>query len=583
MWNQTSWESHNVESYMLKKGLFKIEDRNIKKIYEDWCGKAVEDPDLKEELQKMNADAVEDAFYRALAFGTGGLRGIIGAGTNRMNIYTVRKATEGLAEYLKERYVNPSVAVSYDSRVKSRLFAETASGVLAANGIKVFMFPSLAPTPCLSFAVRACHCSAGVMITASHNPAEYNGYKVYGEDGCQITTDAAKAISEKIDSIDEFGVKNDSFSDAVNEGCVQYILPEVMDSFIAEVKKQSVLFDEETDHDFPVVYSPLNGTGLKPVRRILEEIGFLNIHVVKEQEEPDGSFLTCPYPNPEIAEAMKLGIRDCKKTKAELLLATDPDCDRCGIAVKDHSGEYRLLSGNETGVLLLDFICSQRTRHHVMPEHPVFIKTIVTTAMAERIAETYGVQTINTLTGFKYIGEQIGILEKQGRKEDYIFGFEESYGYLSGTYVRDKDAVNAALLITEMSAYYRSRGISLLDRMEELYQNYGYYKDSQYSFTFKGSFGVQKMKDIMTRLRGGLASIAGDEVVKTTDYSMGISALPKSDVLQFGLKSGSAVIVRPSGTEPKLKVYISAVGETGEAVREKETALSFAMKAITEG
>lgn len=527
--------------------------------YSRWLEK-VTDEELKIELKSMNEAAIEDAFYRDLAFGTGGLRGTIGAGTNRMNVHVVAKASQGLSNYLLSKSTAPSVVIGYDSRIKSDMFAKTAASVFAANGIQVHIWSELNPVPTVSFAVREFHASAGVMITASHNPSKYNGYKVYGPDGCQITTEAAKAILAQIDALDIFSdVKRADYDGAVENGTIDYLNDSVMDSFIEAVKGQSVLYGDEVNRDVAIVYSPLNGTGLKPITRVLEESGFTNITVVEEQREPDGNFPTCPYPNPEIREAMELGLQYCEKTGADLLLATDPDCDRCGIAVKSGDG-YQLLTGNEVGLLLLDYICSQRQKHGKMPEHPVFIKTIVTMDLAEKIAENYGVQTINVLTGFKFIGEVIGRLEEQGREADYICGFEESYGYLTGTYVRDKDAVNAAFMICEMFAFYKTRGISLIQKLDEIYGQYGYCLNTLHSYEFDGSAGMQKMKEIMADFHKGVDEIAGWKVDRTEDYSVGLNGLPKSDVLKYYTESGS-IVVRPSGTEPKLKTYISVTAE----------------------
>ena len=426
----------------------------IEKEYSRWLEKALADTDVAEELKSMDAAQKEDAFYRDLAFGTGGLRGVIGAGTNRMNVYTVAKATQGLANYLRSHFEKPSVAIGYDSRIKSDLFARVAAGVFAANGVQVHIWPVLMPVPTVSFAARYLKTSAGVMITASHNPSKYNGYKVYGPDGCQITTQAAAAVLAEIEKLDIFeDVKTGDFETELKNGNIRYIPDEVYTAFIDEVKAQSVLFGEGVNRDVAIVYSPLNGTGLKPVTRTLKEMGYTNIAVVPEQEQPDGHFPTCPYPNPEIREAMALGMEYAKKTNADLLLATDPDCDRVGIAVRTKAGDYTLLSGNEVGLLLLDYICAQRVKHDKMPQDPVMVKTIVTMDLAERIAAHYGVETRNVLTGFKFIGEQIGLLEKLGRENSYIFGFEESYGYLSGSYVRDKDGVDGAYMICEMFSF----------------------------------------------------------------------------------------------------------------------------------
>ena len=520
--------------------------------------------DLLEELEKMDEAAEEDAFYRDLAFGTGGLRGVIGAGTNRMNVLTVAKASQGLANYLRAHFTDPSVVIGFDSRIKSDVFAREAGAVFAANGIRVRAWDRLLPVPTVSYAVRALGASAGVMITASHNPSRYNGYKVYGADGCQITTEAAAEILDEIEKVDLFtGVEKTPWTVAKSQGKIAFVPETVLDSFIREVRNQSVLFGDEIDRNVAIVYSPLNGTGLEPVTRVLEESGFSNITVVEEQRLPDGNFPTCPYPNPEIREAMELGLQYCERTGADLLLATDPDCDRCGIAVRNDRGDYQLLSGNEVGLLLLDFICAQRQKHGKMPEHPVFIKTIVTMDLAEKIAEHYGVETVNVLTGFKYIGEVIGRLEAEGRESDYICGFEESYGYLTGSYVRDKDAVNAAFMICEMFAYYRTLGMSLTDKLAEIYSAYGYCMNTLHSFEFPGSAGMARMQKIMSLFHAGFDSIAGDSVSKIEDYSKGLYGLPASDVLKFFTKRGS-VVIRPSGTEPKLKVYISVTADNRE-------------------
>lgn len=532
-------------------------DEKIKNNYNLWCQKTIED-NLQAELAKYDENMIEDAFYRNLAFGTGGLRGVIGAGSNRMNVYTVAKASQGLANYVNKHYQNAKIAVSYDSRIKSDLFAKVASEVFAANDIEVHIYKELMPTPCLSYAVRKLKCQAGIMVTASHNPAKYNGYKVYGSDGCQITTQMANDILNEIEKVDIFNdVKRINFNVALNDGKIKYIDDSIYTAFVEEVKKQSVLGDEQIDKNVSIVYSPLNGTGLKPVLRTLHEMGFNNITVVKEQEQPDGNFPTCPYPNPEIHEAMELGIKYAKENNADLLLATDPDCDRVGIAVKNEDGEYTLLSGNETGMLLLDYICSRRIKLNTMPKDPVMVKTIVTIDMAQRIAEDYGVRCINVLTGFKFIGEQIGLLEAKGREDSYIFGFEESYGYLTGSYVRDKDAVDGAYMICEMFAYYKNQGISLLTKLNELYAKYGYCLNTLHSFEFEGSTGFKKMQDIMANFRKGLTTVGPKKAISLLDYSKGIDNLPKSDVLKYQLEDNCSLVIRPSGTEPKLKIYIS--------------------------
>ena len=518
--------------------------------YDRWLKLA--NDEIKVELKKYTDKEIEDSFYRNLAFGTGGLRGTIGAGTNRMNVHTVGKASQGLADYLNKTVEAPTVVIGYDSRIKSDIFAKVAADVFSANGIKVFLWPELNPVPTVSFATRYLHASAGVMITASHNPSKYNGYKVYGADGCQITTEAAAEILAEIEKLDIFAdVKTGA------DAKIEAIKPDVLTAFIEEVKGQSVLFGEEVDKNVAIVYSPLNGTGLGPVTRTLAEMGYSNVTVVEEQRMPDGNFPTCPYPNPEIKEAMNLGMEYAAKLNADLLLATDPDCDRVGIAVKNKNGEYVLLSGNETGLLLLDYVCSQRIKHGKMPADPVMVKTIVTMDLGERIATHYGVKTIDVLTGFKFIGEQIGLLEKAGKADSYVFGFEESYGYLSGSYVRDKDGVNAAYLICEMFSYYKTQGVSLLDKLAELFETYGYCLNTLHSFEFDGAAGFTKMQEIMVEFHKGLAEIGGKKVLETLDYSKGLNGLPKSDVLKYLLEDNCSVVVRPSGTEPKLKTYIS--------------------------
>ncbi len=556
----------------------KIEDS-----FKRWMERASEDLDLKSELESIKDDMAkkEDAFYRDLAFGTGGLRGVIGAGTNRMNVYTVAKASQGLASYVLKHYEGDrrKIAVSYDSRIKSDLFARVSAAVFAANGIKVYIYSELMPTPCLSYAVRALGCAAGIMITASHNPARYNGYKVYGEDGCQITTEAARMILEEIEALDIFNdVRMGSYEADLNSGRIELIPDWVCTDFINKVKEQTLLMPGETiDRNLAIVYTPLNGTGLKPVLRVLKESGYKNISVVKEQEKPDGHFPTCPYPNPEIREAMELGMKYAAEKGADLLMATDPDCDRIGIAVRDKEGNYQLLSGNETGILLLDYICARRKASGRMPEDPVCVKTIVTMDMAERIAAHYGVRTINVLTGFKFIGEQIGLLEKEGKADSYIFGFEESYGYLSGSYVRDKDAVDGAFLIAEMFSWYRSQGISLLDKLQELYDTYGYTLNTLHSYEFDGSAGFERMQAIMKSFHeqndnGLCTEFGGLKVKKVEDYSRGLNGLPRSDVMKYLLEGNCSVVVRPSGTEPKLKLYISVTAgnrEEAEALEKK--------------
>lgn len=544
--------------------------------YQCWLENAVED-DLHSLLRKMSQEEIEDAFYKNLAFGTGGLRGTIGAGTNRMNVYTVAKASQGLADYLVKKFSRPSVVIGFDSRIKSDVFARTAASVFAANGVLTHLWPHLNPVPTVSFAVRYLSASAGIMITASHNPSKYNGYKVYGEDGCQITTKAAAEILGEIEKLDIFiDVKRLDFDAAVSEGKITYISEDVLTAFVENVKNQSVLFGEKVNRDAAIVYSPLNGTGLIPVTRTLKEMGYTNITLVEEQRLPDGAFPTCPYPNPEIREAMALGLEYARRCNADLLLATDPDCDRVGIAVKDDRGEYVLLSGNETGLLLLDYICSQRAKHHKMPNNPVMVKTIVTMDLAERIAADYGVRTVNVLTGFKYIGEQIGFLEQAKKTDSFVFGFEESYGYLSGSYVRDKDAVAGAFLICEMFSYYAAHGSSIWEKLQELFSRYGYCLNTLHSYEFDGPAGFEKMKNIMRRFHEEagpgktLASLGGKKILKVLDYNQGLDGLPKSDVLKYLLEDNCSAVIRPSGTEPKLKVYISVSAKTKAEAQEVE-------------
>ena len=539
---------------------------NYREVYERWL-KEVKDDELLTELKNMSDKEIEDSFYKDLSFGTGGLRGTIGAGSNRMNIYTVAKATQGLANYLNANYKNPSVVIGYDSRIKSDVFADVAAEVFSANGVKVEKWSTLLPVPTISYATRYLFASAGVMITASHNPSKYNGYKVYGEDGCQITTEAAAEILAEISKVDIF---NDVKKGRGAE--IKSIPDEVFTAFIEEVKNQSVLFGEEVDKNVAIVYSPLNGTGLVPVTRVLAKMGYSNVTVVEEQRNPDGNFPTCPYPNPEIKEALALGLEYCKKYNADLMLATDPDCDRVGIAVKDEDGEYQLLSGNEVGILLLDYLCSQRIKYNKMPKNPVMVKTIVTMDLGEQIANHYGVETRNVLTGFKFIGEQIGLLEKDGEADRYIFGFEESYGYLSGSYVRDKDGVNGAYLIAEMFSFYKTKGVSLLDKLQELYATYGFAHNTLQSYTFEGASGFTKMQEIMSRIRvEGISEINGVKVVKSLDYIEGLDGLPKSDVLKYCFEDNASVVIRPSGTEPKLKTYISTcLGSKEESIKENK-------------
>lgn len=568
---------------------------DIKQTYNEWLENAVEDKDLKAELEniKNNEDEIYDRFYTALKFGTAGLRGIIGAGTNRMNIYVVRQATQGLANYVLKKYGNGSVAISHDSRIKADLFMNEAARVLAANGIKVYITSELQPTPVLSYLVRYFKCQAGIMVTASHNPAAYNGYKAYGEDGCQMTDVAASTVYDEISKLDMFkDVKIADFDEAVKSGMIEYVDESVYDTYLEKVMEQQVNPGVCKGADLKVVYTPLNGTGNKLVRKVLGKIGVNDVVVVPEQELPDGNFTTCPYPNPEIKEALAKGLELCEKEQPDLLLATDPDADRVGIAVKDYDGSYRLISGNEDGVMLTNYILSCKKASGKLPEKPVVVKTIVTTKLINKLCEKYGCELQNVLTGFKYIGEVILNLEKKHEENRYLFGFEESYGYLSGTYVRDKDAVVASMLVCEMAAYYKKQGKSLAEVIDGLYEEFGYYLNQTYSFEFGGAAGMQKMADIMTAVRDNTPkSIAGYDVVKVSDYllrketdvatgSVTDIDLPKSNVIALHLADDNAVIIRPSGTEPKIKLYITSVGKDKDNAAEICEKLVVASKEI---
>lgn len=551
---------------------------NVKNKFNLWLENAVDDSDLIAELKSVADDENEvyERFYRELEFGTAGLRGVIGAGTNRMNIYVVRRTTQGLANFLKKKYGEAAVTISYDSRIKADYFAQEAARVLAANGIKAYISRELQPTPVLSFLVRELKCKSGIMVTASHNPAKYNGYKCYGEDGCQMTDVNAGTVYDEIQKVDIFNdVKLVDFEEGIKSGLIEWVDESVYETYLDNVQAQTVNKDICKNAGLKVVYTPLNGAGNKLVRKILARIGVEDITVVPEQENPDGNFTTCPYPNPEIREALDLGLKLSEKVGADLLLATDPDSDRVGIAVKTEDG-YRLLTGNETGILLMDYVLSCRKANGTLPEKPVAVKTIVTSKLVERICEKYGCELRNVLTGFKYIGEQILGLEKNGEESRYVFGFEESYGYLAGTYVRDKDAVVASMLICEMAAYYRKNGKSLYEVMNSVYEEYGYYINRTLSFEFEGASGMEKMANIMSNLRDNPpAEVSGIEVVATADYKLSVAKdlkadteevinLPKSNVLSYSLADGGAVIVRPSGTEPKIKLYLTSVGKTRE-------------------
>lgn len=552
---------------------------DINALYDEWLEKADADPDLKVELENIrgNNDEILDRFYRSLEFGTAGLRGVIGAGTNRMNVYTVGRATQGLADYLNDNYDSPSVAIGYDSRIKSDYFSRESAEILAANGIKVYIYDELEPTPCLSYAVRKLKASGGIIITASHNPAKYNGYKCYNSKGYQMTDDEAAQTYEYIKKVDYFtGIKKVDFDLALSDGKIEYIGEKLIESFLDEVQKQCINPDIVRKADLKVIYTPLNGTGNKPVRKILDRIGVKNVYVVPEQEKPNGNFPTCPFPNPEIKQVFELGLEMNKKIGADILLATDPDCDRVGIAVPDDSGKLVLMSGNEVGAMLLNYILSQKKEKGLLSDNSIAVKSFVSTDLAEVIAKKYNCKFKNLLTGFKYIGELVTNLEAEGRASDFVMGFEESYGYLAGTHARDKDAVVASMLICEMAAYYKTKNMNLVDVMESLYEEFGFYANVVESYTFEGASGMEKMASIMDGLRTNAPSkIAGYDVVSVSDYEASKTVfangradekieLPKSNVLAYGLTDGNKLIVRPSGTEPKIKAYITAVGKSRE-------------------
>jgi phosphoglucomutase len=534
--------------------------------YKRWLDTS-ECPEIIMQLTYMTAAEKKEAFYKELEFGTGGLRGLMGAGTNRMNVHTVDKATQGLCDYLKCQEKTVSVAIGYDSRINSEEFARSAAEVIAGNGAKVFLFTELMPTPVLSYAVRALGCDAGIVITASHNPAEYNGYKVYGSDGCQITLQVAETIQGCINHTDIFDdVKKQAFGYALKEGSVSFISESLLEKYLDQVEACLIHPEVIKTTDLKVIYTPLNGTGNKPVRELLRRAGLKNLTLVPEQEKPDGLFTTCPKPNPEEASAFQAAISLADKITADLLIATDPDCDRVGIAVK-HGLQYELLSGNETGCLLLNYILSQKKAKNMLPDNPVVIKTIVTSAMANLIAKEYGARVIDTLTGFKYIGEQIGILEQKKEINNYVFGFEESYGYLPEVFVRDKDAISASMMICEMAAFYRTNRSTLLDELEKLYDKHGFWKHELLSFSFEGAAGMKMIDNIMRKFReGSFSDYEGYTVIKTDDYLYstttadgGILLLPKSDVLVFTLDKNCEIVIRPSGTEPNLKCYLTVM------------------------
>lgn len=563
-------------------------------LYELWLKNAVSDPDLTSELESIrgNDDEILDRFYRSLEFGTGGLRGVIGAGTNRMNVYTVAQATQGLADYLNEEFEDPSVAVGYDSRIKSQLFAETAAGVLAANGIKVYIFPELMPTPLISYAVRRLHCSSGIVITASHNPSKYNGYKCYDSKGYQMTDEGAKKTYDYISKVDIFnGVRIMNFDDALAEDMVDFIEDWLVDDFYNDVLSRQIEKGICKKADLKVIYSPLNGTGNKPVKYILKKIGVKDLKIVLSQEKPDGTFPTCPFPNPEIQQVFEEGMKLTDEFPADIMLATDPDCDRVGIAVR-HNGEYKLMTGNEVGCMLTEYILSRKKAQGTLCDNPVVVKTIVTTELIRAIAAEYNAEVFDLLTGFKYIGELIEQLKDKGEENRYEIGLEESYGYLTGTHARDKDAVNASMIIIEMAAYYKTQGKTLVDVMNGLYEKHGMYLNTLLNFGFEGADGMKKMADMMESMRNNPPKeIGGIKVVNAEDYLTSKSTdtvsgevteitLPKSNVLSYSLEDANKVVVRPSGTEPKIKIYITAHSDTRENAEKLTAVIGESIKQI---
>ena len=553
--------------------------------YKRWSAAELEDPALTRELKEIAGDdeQIKDRFAVALKFGTAGLRGVLGAGTNRMNIYVVRQATQGLANWVKAQGGSQLVAISYDSRINSDVFARTAACVLAANGIHVRIYDALMPVPALSFATRYYKANAGIMITASHNPAKYNGYKAYGPDGCQMTDDAAAVVYAEIQKIDVLtGAKLISFEEGLSSGLIQYVGEDCKEALYNAIKARSVRPGLCRTAGLKLVYSPLNGSGLVPVTRVLHDIGIDDITIVPEQQYPDGNFPTCPYPNPEIFEALKLGLELAEKNGADLMLATDPDADRVGIAIRCPDGSYELVSGNEVGVLLLDYICQGRIEKGTMPKDPVAVKSIVSTPLADAVARSYGVEMRNVLTGFKWIGDQIARLEAAGQVDRFIFGFEESYGYLAGPYVRDKDAIIGSMLICEMAAYYRSIGSSIKERLEAIYAKFGRYLNKVDSFEFPGLSGMEKMAGIMNGLRKNPpAEIGGYKVVSVTDYQDSEkTGLPKANVLIYALEGGATVVVRPSGTEPKIKTYFTTLGKDLAQAEAQKEQLAAALKPL---
>jgi len=553
--------------------------------YKRWLEADLLDCDLHTELQDIEGDddAIKERFAIALSFGTAGLRGTLGAGTNRMNIWVVRQAAQGVAAWVKTQGGTQTVAISYDSRLKGWTFARDAAGVLAANGINVRIYDELMPVPALSFATRYYNCNAGIMITASHNPAKYNGFKAYGPDGCQMTDDAAAVVYDAIQKTDVLtGAKYMPFSEGVEKGLIKFVTEDCKEALYEAIEARQVRPGLCKTAGLKLVYSPLNGTGLVPVTRVLKDMGITDITIVPEQEYPNGYFTTCPYPNPEIFEALKYGLNLAKEIGADLMLATDPDADRVGIAMKCPDGSYELVSGNEMGALLLDYICAGRIEKGTMPKNPVAVMSIVSTPLAEKIADHYGVELRQTLTGFKWIGDQIAQLEAAGEVDRFIFGFEESYGYLAGPYVRDKDAVIGSMLICEMAAYYRSIGSSIKQRLEEIYAQYGRYLNKIDTMEFPGLSGMDKMAQIMSGLRTNPITALGEhKVASVTDYEdTAATGLPKANVISFVLDDGAKVMIRPSGTEPKIKAYYTTLGKDLAAAQAEKDALAEAIKPV---
>ena len=567
---------------------------DVKSLFSLWLEKTKDNPEIQRELLSVNDNEEEilDRFYKNLEFGTAGLRGVLGAGTNRMNTYTVCQATQGLADYLNSKGSGASVAIGYDSRINSDVFSAQCAEVLAANGIKVFIFPRLMPTPMLSYAIIRLKCDGGIVITASHNPSKYNGYKCYDSKGYQMTDEAAQATYSFIQQVDMFdGIKRMPFDEALEKGFIEYIPEEVIEEFYALVLQRPINPEIGKKSDIKIIYTPLNGTGNIPVRTVLERAGFKNVSVVKEQEMPDGTFPTCPYPNPEIKQVFECALEMTKSEKADLLLATDPDCDRVGIAVLN-GDEYVLLTGNDVGVLLTDYMLSARMAKGTLPQNPLMTRSLVSTPLVCRVAEKYGGKVVDVLTGFKYVGEFVANLEKAGEDDRFIMGFEEAYGYLIGTHARDKDGVAASLMVCEMAAYYKEKGMTLVDALEEIHKEFGYYTDNLYNFVFEGASGMVKMQEIMCETRSNPpADFAGYKVLKVHDFQSGVITdtdsgeteeigLPHSNILAYTLPDGNFAIVRPSGTEPKIKAYITGIGKTKEESQAVANAIGEAMKAL---